>query len=91
MKALDLDAHTAATATRSPTRIEANLHWFDLNGIKPGMKIDPVARHCSSRSASHEISMPLPIDYHNHPQAHSVQPYTPELLQPWADAARQRG
>jgi hypothetical protein len=21
--------------------IEANLHWFDLNGIKPGMKISP--------------------------------------------------
>lgn len=35
--------------------------------------------------------MPLPIDYHNHPQAHSIKPYTPELLQPWADAARQRG
>jgi histidinol-phosphatase (PHP family) len=35
--------------------------------------------------------MPLPIDYHSHPQAHSVKPYTPELLQPWADSARQRG
>jgi len=35
--------------------------------------------------------MPLPIDYHSHPQAHSIKPYTPELLQPWADAARQRG
>jgi len=35
--------------------------------------------------------MPLPIDYHSHPQAHSVKPYTPELLQPWADNARQRG
>ncbi len=35
--------------------------------------------------------MSLPIDYHNHPQAHSVKPYTPALLQPWADAARQRG
>jgi histidinol-phosphatase (PHP family) len=35
--------------------------------------------------------MPLPIDYHTHPQAHSIKPYTPELLQPWADAARQRG
>jgi histidinol-phosphatase (PHP family) len=33
----------------------------------------------------------LPIDYHNHPQAHSVKPYTPELLQPWADAARKYG
>ena len=35
--------------------------------------------------------MPLPIDYHSHPQAHSIKPYTPELLQPWADSARQRG
>jgi histidinol-phosphatase (PHP family) len=35
--------------------------------------------------------MPLPIDYHSHPQAHSVKPYTPELLQPWADSARARG
>jgi histidinol-phosphatase (PHP family) len=35
--------------------------------------------------------MPLPFDYHMHPQAHSVKPYTPELLQPWADSARERG
>jgi histidinol-phosphatase (PHP family) len=35
--------------------------------------------------------MPLPIDYHSHPQAHNVKPYTPELLQPWADSARERG
>ena len=35
--------------------------------------------------------MPLPIDYHSHPQAHSIKPYTPELLQPWADSAREKG
>jgi histidinol-phosphatase (PHP family) len=35
--------------------------------------------------------MPLPIDYHNHPQAHSIKPYTRELLQPWAESARQKG
>jgi histidinol-phosphatase (PHP family) len=35
--------------------------------------------------------MPLPIDYHNHPQAHTIKPYTPALLQPWADKARQYG
>jgi histidinol-phosphatase (PHP family) len=35
--------------------------------------------------------MPLPIDYHSHPQAHSVKPYTPQLLQPWAESARARG
>jgi histidinol-phosphatase (PHP family) len=30
-------------------------------------------------------------DYHMHPQVHSLRPYTPELLQPWADYARQIG
>ena len=35
--------------------------------------------------------MPLPTDYHSHPQAHSVKPYTAELLAPWAVSARQRG
>ena len=35
--------------------------------------------------------MSLPIDYHNHPQAHSIKPYTPELLQPWAESARKQG
>jgi histidinol-phosphatase (PHP family) len=35
--------------------------------------------------------VPLPIDYHSHPQAHSVKPYTPELLQPWAESARRHG
>lgn len=30
-------------------------------------------------------------DYHTHPQGHRVQPYTPELLQPWVDAARKIG
>ena len=30
-------------------------------------------------------------DYHLHPQGHRVQPYNQGLLQPWADAARERG
>ena len=30
-------------------------------------------------------------DYHTHPQGHRVQPYTPALLQPWADSARKIG
>ena len=30
-------------------------------------------------------------DYHMHPQGHRVQPYDQKLLQPWADAARERG
>jgi histidinol-phosphatase (PHP family) len=30
-------------------------------------------------------------DYHTHPQGHRHQPYTLDLLQPWADAARSKG
>ncbi len=40
MKALDL-THTVSDSDQVAYAIEANLHWFDLNGIKPGMKIDP--------------------------------------------------
>ncbi len=35
--------------------------------------------------------MVLFSDYHMHPQGHRVQPYDQALLQPWADAARERG
>ena len=34
---------------------------------------------------------PLFADYHTHPQGHRVQPYTPQLLQPWIDAAQRKG
>jgi histidinol-phosphatase (PHP family) len=30
------------------------------------------------------------IDYHSHPQVHSLRPYTLELLQPWVDQALKR-
>jgi histidinol-phosphatase (PHP family) len=30
-------------------------------------------------------------DYHTHPQGHRPQPYTLELLQPWAESARKKG
>src|SRR5260370_7677632 len=30
-------------------------------------------------------------DYHTHPQAHVLRPYTVELLQPWIDRCRERG
>src|SRR5207247_7628770 len=33
----------------------------------------------------------LVCDYHTHPQGHRMQPYTLELLQPWADSARKIG
>ena len=35
--------------------------------------------------------MALFSDYHSHPQGHRLQPYSPELLQPWADHAREIG
>jgi histidinol-phosphatase (PHP family) len=31
------------------------------------------------------------VDYHTHPQAHTLQPYTVESLQPWINRCRQRG
>jgi histidinol-phosphatase (PHP family) len=31
------------------------------------------------------------LDYHTHPQAHTLTPYTIDLLQPWIDRCRQRG
>ena len=35
--------------------------------------------------------MKLFSDYHLHPQGHRLQPYSEQLLQPWADHARQIG
>lgn len=31
------------------------------------------------------------VDYHTHPQAHILRPYTIDLLQPWIDRCRERG
>jgi uncharacterized membrane protein (UPF0127 family) len=40
MQAMDTSI-TRSDSDQVAYAIEANLHWFDLNGIKPGMKIDP--------------------------------------------------
>jgi uncharacterized membrane protein (UPF0127 family) len=40
MKALDTSI-TASESDQVAYAIETNLHWFSLNGIKPGTKIDP--------------------------------------------------
>jgi uncharacterized membrane protein (UPF0127 family) len=40
MKAMD-ESITRSDSDQVAYAIEANLHWFDLNGIKPGMKISP--------------------------------------------------
>jgi len=39
----------------------------------------------------HSTTPALWSDYHSHPQGHRVQPYSQELLQPWADQARKIG
>jgi histidinol-phosphatase (PHP family) len=36
-------------------------------------------------------SMICTADYHTHPQAHTLRPYTVDLLQPWIDRCRERG
>jgi uncharacterized membrane protein (UPF0127 family) len=40
MKAMDTSI-TRSDSDQVAYAIETNLHWFDLNGIKPGMKISP--------------------------------------------------
>jgi uncharacterized membrane protein (UPF0127 family) len=40
MKAMDTSI-TASDSDQVAYAIEANLHWFALNGVKPGMKIAP--------------------------------------------------
>jgi histidinol-phosphatase (PHP family) len=45
---------------------------------------NPTLQHSSTPSR-------LIADYHTHPQGHRVQPYSPALLQPWADQARKIG
>jgi histidinol-phosphatase (PHP family) len=47
----------------------------------------------AATASSQHSNTPLLLfsDYHTHPQGHRVQPYTPELLQPWVDAARKIG
>jgi histidinol-phosphatase (PHP family) len=39
----------------------------------------------------HHSNTPLYFDYHTHPQGHRVQRYSQQLLQPWIDAARDKG
>ncbi len=45
----------------------------------------------SEASTASEAGRHLFSDYHLHPQGHRLQPYTRELLQPWADQARKIG
>jgi uncharacterized membrane protein (UPF0127 family) len=56
MKALDLHT-TRSDSDQVAYAIESNLHWFDLNGIKPGMKIDPtpaaILKEADAHAAAH--------------------------------------
>lgn len=50
----------------------------------------PALHHSTTPTPAHSIT-PLFADYHSHPQGHRVQPYSQQLLQPWADHARRFG
>lgn len=56
MKAMDLHT-TRSDSDQVAYAIEANLHWFDLNGIKPGMKIAPspaeILKEANAHAAAH--------------------------------------
>lgn len=56
MKAMDLNT-TRSDSDQVAYAIEANLHWFDLNGIKPGMKISPspneILKEADAHAAAH--------------------------------------
>ena len=51
---------------------------------------DEMALSCSRLRFSEIRTMFPNCDYHTHPQAHSVRPYTLELLRPWIDQCRAR-
>jgi hypothetical protein len=56
MKAMDTSI-TRSDSDQVAYAIEANLHWFDLNGIKPGMKISPspadAVKEADAHAAAH--------------------------------------
>jgi uncharacterized membrane protein (UPF0127 family) len=56
MKAMDTSI-TRSDSDQVAYAIEANLHWFDLNGIKPGVKIDPspdaILKEAEAHAAAH--------------------------------------
>ena len=56
MKAMD-ESITRSDSDQVAYALEANLHWFDLNGIKPGVKIDPtpdaILKEADAHAAAH--------------------------------------
>ena len=56
MKALD-ETITRSNSDMVAYAIETNLHWFDLNGIKPGVKISPppdaLLKEADAHAAAH--------------------------------------
>jgi uncharacterized membrane protein (UPF0127 family) len=56
MQAMDTSI-TRSDSNQVAYAIETNLHWFDLNGIKPGVKIDPspdaILKEADAHAAAH--------------------------------------
>jgi histidinol-phosphatase (PHP family) len=58
-------------------------------GVFPG---EQNSRRYRSRANCALLSAMLcKVDYHTHPQAHTLRPYSIEMLQPWIDRCRERG
>jgi uncharacterized membrane protein (UPF0127 family) len=52
-----MDTHiTRSDSDQVAYALEANLHWFDLNGIKPGMKIDPTPAAILKNADAHAVA-----------------------------------
>jgi histidinol-phosphatase (PHP family) len=56
-----------------------------------GIGVSKIRTMFVSKAGSLLHLMICKVDYHTHPQAHTLQPYTVESLQPWIDRCRQRG
>jgi uncharacterized protein len=56
MQAMDTSI-TRSDSNQVAYAIETNLHWFDLNGIQPGVKIDPtpdaILKEADAHAAAH--------------------------------------
>jgi histidinol-phosphatase (PHP family) len=50
-----------------------------------------VSKNPNTPSLQYSNTPVLLWDYHSHPQGHRVQPYSQDLLQPWAEQARKVG
>jgi uncharacterized membrane protein (UPF0127 family) len=68
MKALD-ETITRSDSDKVAYALETNLHWFALNGVKPGDKIDPAPGTLGSEALIQQLGQELS----HHPQQHKTQ------------------